>query len=299
MDNMYNIMAQEAIERKFNRKHIDSYIEQFIESDAETQAKVIQGVELLRAYIGKSYYKSKNLRIAQIANLDLKELVISIFVGIAYCLREELFTSVTSKLAGRLHFSDKKDSITTVAELVAVLCNTDAFDITKASTSASLVVISRLNLPQQIIDSIEESEFLPPMVCKPLELENNFSSGYLSHKESLILKKNHHDGDICLDVLNTLNGVQLQLDTAFLSTVEETPKTAPKDQQEADNWMNFKKTSYRFYQLIAANGNRFYLTHKVDKRGRIYAHGYHITTQGSSFKKASIELAKEELVTGV
>ena len=45
-------------------------------------------------------------------------------------------------------------------------------------------------------------------------------------------------------------------------------------------------------------GNKFYLNHKVDKRGRIYCSGYHITTQGTAFKKASIELAHEEIVTG-
>jgi DNA-directed RNA polymerase len=47
------------------------------------------------------------------------------------------------------------------------------------------------------------------------------------------------------------------------------------------------------------SGNEIYLTNKVDKRGRIYAQGYHITTQGTSFKKAMLELAHEELVTGI
>jgi DNA-directed RNA polymerase len=46
-------------------------------------------------------------------------------------------------------------------------------------------------------------------------------------------------------------------------------------------------------------GNHFYLTHKVDKRGRIYACGYHINTQGTAFKKAQLELVNEEIVTGV
>jgi DNA-directed RNA polymerase len=43
----------------------------------------------------------------------------------------------------------------------------------------------------------------------------------------------------------------------------------------------------------------FHLTHKVDKRGRIYSQGYHVNTQGAAFKKAMIELAKEELIEGV
>ena len=53
-----------------------------------------------------------------------------------------------------------------------------------------------------------------------------------------------------------------------------------------------------FITLLAKQGNQFYLTHKVDKRLRLYAQGYHVTTQGSPFKKASIELHKEEIVNG-
>ena len=49
---------------------------------------------------------------------------------------------------------------------------------------------------------------------------------------------------------------------------------------------------------MVSQGNRFYLTHKVDKRGRIYAQGYHITTQGTAFKKAMIELAEPEFIEG-
>jgi len=50
---------------------------------------------------------------------------------------------------------------------------------------------------------------------------------------------------------------------------------------------------------MVSQGNEFYLTNKVDKRGRIYSQGYHINTQGTSFKKAMIDLAHEELVTGM
>jgi hypothetical protein len=138
------------------------------------------------------------------------------------------------------------------------------------------------------------------MVCSPLPLTHNYSSGYLTHNDSLILgSDNHHDGDICLDVLNTMNNVALKLDTDFLSTVEEMPTFEMDTQDKIDQWRAFKKNSYCFYTLMATQGNRFYLTHKVDKRGRIYASGYHINTQGTAFKKAMLELAKEELVEGV
>lgn len=324
MSTMKQIIFQEENEMRYNRKHIDGYIRAAIEGSSDMQARMAHGVELVNAYIAKEYsYESKNVRVAQLAGLDIPTLVLDMFVGVAYCLREELFTSVTAQLASRLKFSDKVEAIKTVGELLAVICATDAFDICKASKFDSLVVINRIPLDQKLIDFIEGSIYLPPMVCEPLELTNNFSSGYLTHNDSLVLGTgNHHDGDICLDTLNTMNKVALKLDTDFLSTVEEDPTNEitidkvradaakkgkaltdgqAKEQvlKELEHWHRFKVQSYEFYLLMARQGNQFYLTHKVDKRGRAYCSGYHISTQGTSFKKACIELVREELIEGV
>lgn len=324
METIQRVVQQELMEKRYNRKHIDGYIREEILANPVMQARITQGIELVEEYRSKTYsYASKNLRIAQLANLDIEELVLDIFTGIAYCPRPELYTSVTAQLASRLKFDDKTDAIKTVAELVAVLCLTDAFDITKEGKMASLMVVSRMPLSDALIKTINESAYLPPMLCEPLELITNYCSGYLSHKDSVILGKgNHHDGDVCLDVLNTVNKVALRLDTKFLSTLEEDPtleftvEWAHKKAMEKgrvitdavakervakaiENWHKFKGQSYEFYKAMAVQGNNFYLTNKVDKRGRIYAQGYHITTQGTPFKKAMIELANEELVTGM
>ena len=323
MDTMKHIVMQECNEKRFSRKHIDGYLKEAITTNPLMIAKVNQGIELVNAYMAQTYYESKNKRVAQLKKLDIEALVMDIFVGICYCQTPELFTSVTAKMAGRLKLSDKAEAITTVAELVAVLCNTDAFDISKADKMASLMVVSRIPLTDTLLEYIKNSTYLPPMVCEPLELLNNYTSGYLTHNDSLILGSgNHHDGDICLDVLNTINKVQLKLDTQFLSTVEEDPtkeftlewahkKANEKGKSITDatakinvakaieHWHGFKVQGYAFYTLMAQQGNRIHFTHKVDKRGRIYAMGYHITTQGTAFKKASVELMHEELLTGV
>jgi hypothetical protein len=311
MESLRQVVLQEINEERYNRKHIDAKIRAAIEGNPEMVDKLKQGVEMVKGYMSKTYtyktktgetkvFKSKMQRIAQLENLDVPTLVMDIFVGIAYCLKPELFTSISAQVASRLKFSDRKEAITTVAELMAVLCMTDAFDIIKESKSASLMVRSRIPLSTVLVDFIEGSQYLPPMVCEPLELTHNYSSGYLTHNDSLILGTgNHHDGDICLDVLNTMNKVALRLDTDFLSTVEETPTFELDSQDKREQWDAFKKQSYQFYELMVQCGNRFYLTHKVDKRGRIYACGYHISTMGAPFKKASIELSKEELVRGV
>jgi hypothetical protein len=300
METIKQVILQEMNEERYNRKHIDAKLRAFIEADVETNIRRWDGVNLVHKYMAGEYYQSKMKRIEQLKNLDVLELVTDILVGVAYYMRPELFTSVSAQIASRLKFSDKTEAIATVGELLAVLCQTDLFDIDKPDKMASLTLVSRMALPVNLVDFIENSQYLPPMVCKPLELTHNFSSGYLTHNDTLILGTgNHHDGDICLDVLNLMNSVPLRLDTEFLSKVEEEPTFELDTQEKEDLWRDFKTQSYKFYNLMVQCDNRFYLTHKVDKRGRIYASGYHITTQGTAFKKASIELAQEEVVTGV
>lgn len=296
-----DLINQEFNELRYNRKHIDAKIKEAILDNPDMVNKMADGVQRIKDWMQGQYYQSKMNRIAQMQGLDLDQLVLDVFVGVAYCQTPELFTSVTAQLAGRLGFSDKTEAITTVAEITAVLCMTDAFDIFKVNKMASLQVVSRIPLSVSLVDWIVNSQYLPPMVCEPQKLVNNFSSAYLTHNDSLILGGpiNHHDGDICLDVLNTMNSVALQLNLEFLCTHEEMPTFELDTRDKQDQWMAFKKQSYRFYELMQSQGNRFWLTHKVDKRGRIYAQGYHISTQGTAFKKAMIELADEEYIEGV
>lgn len=302
-------------EYRFSRKHIDAYVRYEVEHSPQVMQCIDQGVLLLQDWLSKTYYASKEARLEQIRKLDLRELVTNLFVGVAYVLKPVLFTSVTAQMASRLHFDDKEHSIRTVAEILAVLCRTDVFDITKASRMASLMLSSNIRLSPQTMHYIEHSQYLPPMVCEPEELTTNRESAYLTHNDSVILKTyNHHDEDVCLDALNLQNSIPLSLDVDFLHAVEEEP---PSDlnvvddpnlndfekailvRERKEQWAAFLKQSRYFYALMVGQGNRFWLTHKVCKRGRLYSQGYHINTQGTKYKKAMVELADKELVTGV
>jgi hypothetical protein len=285
----------------YSRKFIDGYIDQEIRENPEVEAKVMQGVVLLTDWLAKDHgYPSKNNRLTQLADIEIEPLVRSLFVGVAYCQTSELFTSVSAQLASRLKFDDKADSILTAAEMLAVLCETDAFDIVKANPSASLVILSRIPISQQLVRYVEQSGYLPPMMCEPEELVNNYDSGYLTHNDSLVLGRgNGHAGDLCLDVLNKRNKVPMRLCTEFLSKVEETPTFELDTAEKVQQWAQHKTESYQRYLLVANQGNRFWLTNKVDMRGRLYTQGYHINVQSTAFKKAMIEFADEELVEGV
>jgi hypothetical protein len=322
METMLQIVRQENIEQRFSRKLIDNKIRAEIAANPDMVQRMAAGVELVSNWCEATYYASKQMRVDQVKPLDHAQLVEDIFVGVCYYQNPTLFTSAAAQLAGRLGFDDKRAAMTTIAELLAVLCATDAFDIDKPSKMASLTVQSRIPLSDELIEFVNQSMYLPPMVCEPLELKSNYASGYLSHKDSLILGSgNHHNGDICLDVLNTLNKVALKLDMQFLCNAPENPKeeftlervleshdksgryiTEGEAKEilakQIEGWEAFKKQSQKIYLMLHQNGNRMFLTNKVDKRGRIYAQGFHVNTQGASFKKAAVELANEELIQG-
>lgn len=298
MENLLKIVQQELVENKYSKKHIDKKIKEWLLQ--AHQDKIDLGVQLVKEFLNKTYYTSKNVRVSQIKDMDLPALVLDIYVGLAYCVTPELFTSMTAQMAGKLKFNDKPDAIKTVAELVAVLCFTDVYDIFKPLGAISLHIKFNLKLPAELLSFIHNTAYLPPMLCEPKEVTDNYSSGYLTHSDSVVLGKgNHHEGDLCLDVINKMNKVCLKLDTQFLSTLTEKPTFILDDQEKIDQWNKFIKQSYSFYLMLATHDNEFYLTHKVDKRGRIYAQGYHLNTQGTAFKKAMIELANEEIVEGV
>ena len=330
--NMLSVFDLQNInENQFNRRHIDKYIRKdLFEADDNgfMEGKLNQGIELVENLINADHFPAKNLRLSQLKGTDIEHLVKEIFVGITYLGNQEMpLVTVIGQLGSRLGFNDRREAYQTMGELLAVLCITDLFDIFKYHPMGSLMVRNNIGLDPRVEEFIERSCYLPPLVCEPRELTHNMSSAYYTHEaDSLILggSVNHHDNDICLDVLNSSNRVPLSLDTEFLSKFEEEPtfdlntikqetidkyvsrgrkigiaEQAAIIKQQKQQWDHYKKQSYYFYSLIAKQGNKYYTPHKVDKRGRIYAQGYHINYMGTSFKKSMVNFAETEVVNGV
>jgi hypothetical protein len=284
----------------FSRKHIDGYIAQAIQESPANENKVAVGTKLIKDWMAGDYYATKNARITQLVSLDIEQLVREIFICIAYYQQEELFVGVSGQLAIKMGFDNHADSIKTMAEILAVLCQTDAFDINKDSDASSLMIQSKISLPVEITQLIARSMYMPPMVCPPDLVETNFESAHLTFNDGLLLgHDNNHSGDLCLDIINNQNQTALQLNSEFLHTVPELPTHDLSNVMKLDQWTQFIEQSKEVYALILMQGNQFWLNTKPDTRGRLYAQGYHVTTQGSPYKKAMIELAYEEVVEGV
>lgn len=321
-------LTQRAIAQKAQNANEHYYSERFVIADAikelkdseEVNLAVQYGVQLLEEWASQKYWDTKNERIQSIQELDKEELVFKITSLIALrCIKPMTLVSVCSMTAHYLNMAVKGEAMQTIAEIIAVLADADTFDLYKESKDSSVLVKTKIQLSNEIMERSAYTHFLPPSVAKPRKLHHNRHTGYYnSYGDSLILGgyENHHNNTIGLDVLNTMNSNQYELDIGFLKAVDEVPSTSTKERFEMSdedwyalpreeremikleyhNWETYKEQCVSTYLMLVNQGNKFYFTHKVDKRGRIYSVGYHVNPQGSSYKKAMLNLKRKEKV---
>lgn len=288
---------QEIIERLYSRRLLKKEINKELVTNC--QKYIDRGVKRLSRWLVKDYYPSKNERLSQLKDLCVEELVISVYSVIAMLTMPTQFTAVSASLASKLGLSTKREGIHTMAEILAVLCETDAFDITDVFNTKGdkdLFIINRLPLSKSLLIWIERASFLPPMVRPPKLVVNNSCSGYLNHNESVILQnKNHHLNPISLDCINTQNQIPLRLDLELLKSLDEVPNKPLLDKDSKSQWDAHRKQSIDMYMLM--KDEDLYFSHRYDKRGRMYTQGYHINPQGTAYKKASLSFSIPEPVS--
>lgn len=262
--------------------------EYYVKTKSKEIPEVESAVAAIADYITEGdYHQSKEDRLSQweCYGGDLHELVISIFT---LCLQgEHTYQSLVGALAGKIPMKDKWDRLQTMAEVIAVVSHTGLIRITKLGSGKSIIVDTEYQLegiPEPLTHQIVYKA--PKLVAK------NFTD----EEGSMLLGSsfNAHKGEICLDHLNRMNQVELQLNIPFLMLTKEEPKNLIDTMEKQLHWDQFKKESLHKYLEIGRK--TFHHIHKYDSRGRTYAVGYHVSYQGSSFKKACIQLAKGEVL---
>ena len=321
--NRYRYLLQEKIEKSFSKKFI---VQQAVDDLLTCESivnKLNRGIEYVNTWLNKDHDIDRELRLLAVRELDIKELVMQVVACISLeCQKPMKLVSVASLCARHLNMSDKVEAIHTMAEIIAVLGETDLFDNKK--TREGWIVISRVELDSEVTQYADNALYLPPLIIKPRKVRSNRDSGYITQRgESLILGfyENHHDDNICLDVINTLNSNEYELDIEFIKQYKEeaTEVTIEQLQENArikdkvltdidaqkklkeirDNWDKYQEQGAFLQHLMVHHGNSFYLCNKVDKRGRIYSSGFHMNVQGSSFKKAMVNFKHHEIPTGL
>lgn len=317
--NKHTYQLQKRYEEAFGKRGIHTKaVEDLKENTPGLPQLIHQAVHLIEQWIDKDHWSAKNERLQHLLYLDLEELVYDLTALICLeCSEKPMkLVAIASMCAKHLNMNNKIDSIHTVAEIIGLLGGIDLWD-TFVDKEKTRWVKSRYSLDESVIRFKFEAMYLPPMIIKPRTLRHNRDSGYITQRgESLILShyENHHDDDICLDVLNILNANEYSLDIDVLSsrndkwvkqelTDSEFNKLNHEQKLEyslsKEQWSLFLEQSYKLKTMMLFHGNTFYFQHKVDKRGRIYTSGYHISPQGTSFKKALINLKKKEICSGI
>lgn len=177
-------------------------------------------------------------------------------------------------------------------------------DLLDYSADLDLFIV-RYTLPEEVQGELDRFQYPLPMLVEPKELTHNKMTGYLTGKGSVILRNNHHDGDVCLDHLNRMNRIKMKIDfdTANMIRNKWRNLDKPKEGETHDEFQDrrrafekYDRTARDVLDIMKAAGNEFYLTHRPDKRGRIYSQGYHINVQGATWNKAILNFAEEEMV---
>ena len=301
---------QTATELNLSKRGIYLRLEQDLARDRDIQSAMEDALASLNRWMNRTgIYLDEPMEV-------IKEYVIAV-------LKLDERREVISALAGQMSYlfddGDKVEAITLANRILVVLCDADLFDIssetytdedeeTGAMVEETLWYVSNpWELTRPTKELIRKAMYLPPMVVQPMKLTHNSSSPHLTGgNSSLILGKfNHHEGDICLDALNIANSVALALNVEMLKGIKQSilvPKKLQlllkQDPKRKEQYDKFMSDSANVYGYLVKNGNRFYLPHKPDKRGRIYAQGYHANTQGDIFRKSIVDLHNTEIVEG-
>ena len=270
--NRYRYLLQEKIEKTFSKKFITAAAVDDLLSCESIVNKLNRGIEYVNSWLNKDHDIDRELRLLAVRELDIKELVMQVVACISLeCQKPMKLVSVASLCARHLNMSDKVEAIHTMAEVIAVLADTDLFDVKK--TKEGWIVLSRVGLDAEVTQYADNALYLPPLIIKPRKVRSNRDSGYITQRgESLILGfyENHHDDNICLDVINTLNSNEYELDTDFINQYEEQWHREKLTQQEyeelshadreiykmdAKTWKKFQEQGKFFQTLMVHHGN--------------------------------------------
>ena len=228
-------------------------------------------------------------------------------LGILAQRKHVYFDTLIEMLVEKENILDSKEQL---ADWIFELAERDLLILEPIKGKDNIKVWAKYELDEETEQVINGLKSLPPMIVKPLETNgknNNRGSGYLTiGSDSLILNDNYHTKDIDSKFLDLVNSVEYSLNPDVIMNIrncwgdlfdEETNKLTVEYKQKLQSFEEFEKYSIKFMAMLVNQDNKFWFTHKYDKRGRIYPMGYWVTYMGNSYQKASIEFANKELVT--
>lgn len=165
------------------------------------------------------------------------------------------------------------------------------------------VFIVAVDISPEVQQDLDRYQYPLPMIIEPLHVKDNSTTGYLTSKNSIILKNNHHEEDVVLDHINRMNLTPLRINFDVVDMIKNSWKNLDK-QKEDETYQDFRKRQKAFakydrtakdvMKTVTEYSDKIYLTHRYDKRLRTYCQGYHTNYQGNAWNKACVEMYEGE-----
>lgn len=199
------------------------------------------------------------------------------------------------------HFKDSSKPCQDTSDMILKCIEADLVDY---DTGLKLFIV-KVTISADVQEELDRFQFPLPMVVEPKPIKSNRETGYLTSKGSIILRDNHHEEDVCLDHINRVNQTRFTINTETASMVKNRWRNLDKPKEgetkedfdkRRKSFEKYDRTSREVIKLLTAESNHFHLTHRYDKRGRIYCMGYHVNYQGAPWNKAVTEFADKELI---
>lgn len=293
-------MNQSQLEQQYSRKAIRQHVIADIDMESEAYTKCISAVQ---QYMRGNYYASKDKRIKElqgnITNID--DIVIELFIAVLPIEDMSPIQSVAAQLGNRLGFRHLLDGVKTASEIIAVCELSGLYTLyheqDHGNKIGTLGLQPNFSLNPETLEFIEQTMYLPPMICKPKNWINNVNGGHINGSGSVLLGSiNHHSDAQNLDSLNTIQSIAWELNTHMLSK-EEVPNKPLDTEDKRKQFKVLRDTSRHIYDEMLKLGNKFYFVWKYDKRGRMYSQGYHINLQSTQYKKSILQFKHKEKVS--
>ena len=261
------------------------WLRDYLDNLPEDFSPLEEAIDRLSIYANSVYsYESKNKRLREWSpdRFHLYNFATKVFMGCLLHPEGMTYQAMIGYVSGQIKCDAVIDRAKCAAEAIAVIYRSELIKITKISDSTMMITTE-----YELGDDIPMLDKHVPKFVKPGLLQSNSILGN---------RFKQHTANTCNDHINRMNSVRLSLDTRLLSTNLEQPSTTIDSVDEQVQWDTFKRHSGEMYNRTIAHGNTFYLKHAYDTRGRCYCEGYYINYQGSSFKKAIVQLADKEVV---
>jgi len=292
---IYNAITkveQITIEDEYSRTNIRAFVKRNALAKTGEFSKILNKCyQCINEYRDGDYYESKNQRLAEIVFWQSEDLVIEMMIAVMPCERRTSIQQVATKIAVQLDYDDIIDGVKTASEMLGACARTGLFN----AWVNPLEIKTLIPLSQVTLDFIENTKYLPPMVCKPKSWTSNTNGGYLSVRKSALLNSGHHSEILALDALNISQEIEWELDIDMVNYIEKPTKPVDTDEKKEAH-MKMAFDSLDTYQDMVDRGNAFYFNWRYDSRGRMYSQGYHINIQSTEYKKSILNFKHKEVI---